>query len=326
MKLEGLHHITMITGDAQRNVDFYADVLGLRLVKKTVNFDAPDAYHLYFGDEAGTPGSILTWFEFAGAAPGRPGVGDIHLIQLGVPSEESLGFWADRLDAEVADGKLRFADYDGLAYELVVADGGNRPLQASHPEIPAEHAITGIEGARAYSGYWNVEEKLLTDTLGFSWLGGGEYRLDGTERRFQWGYDEPPAVRGRQGAGSVHHIAWATPDEEQRAWQARISAGGGYVTDVRDRDYFRSIYFREPRGVLFEVATLSPGFAVDEDPDRLGEELRLPKQHEHLRERLERTLTPGVNPRRARRGKGGAGAPRPTPSGRPAATPPARPD
>ena len=156
MKLEGMHHITMITGDAQGNAAFYADTLGLRLVKKTVNFDAPDAYHLYFGDEAGSPGSILTWFEFAGARPGRAGAGMIHTIQLGVASEAALDFWAARLAAaghETArgDGALRFADPDGLALELVVADDGNPPLRAAHPDVPAEHAILGVEGARAYA-------------------------------------------------------------------------------------------------------------------------------------------------------------------------------
>ena len=306
MKLEGLHHITMITGDARKNVDFYADVLGLRLVKKTVNFDAPDAYHLYFGDERGSPGSILTWFEFAGAVRGRPGIGDIHSIQLGVPSSESLAFWAERLrdkgyDSIAGDDSLRFEDYDGLRFELIPSHDGNPPLRAEHPEVPVEHAIVGIEGARAYGAYANVEEGLLTDTLGFTHLSGGEYRLDGNERHFHWAYDAPPAIRGVQGAGSVHHIAWAAPDDDQLAWQQRIRDAGGFVTDVKDRDYFRSIYFREPRGILFEVATLSPGFAVDEDPDHLGEELRLPKMHEHLRERLERTLTPVENPRVAQR-------------------------
>jgi glyoxalase family protein len=299
MKLQGLHHITMITGDAQRNVEFYADVLGLRLVKKTVNFDQPEAYHLYFGDEQGSPGSILTWFEFPGATRGRPGIGDIHTIRLGVPSVGSLDFWAERLGATREGDAVRFEDYDGLAFELVPAT--NPPLQAAHPDIPAEHAITGVEGARAYGSYANVEEKLLTDTLGFTHLGEGDYRLEGDERHFDWGYDAPPATHGRQGAGSVHHIAWATPDEDQLAWQQRVRDAGGFVTDVRDRDYFRSIYFREPRGVLFEIATLSPGFAVDEDPEHLGEALRLPKMHEHLRERLERTLTPVVNPRVAQR-------------------------
>jgi glyoxalase family protein len=278
MNLQGLHHITMITGDAQRNVDFYAGVLGLRLVKKTVNFDAPEAYHLYFGDETGSPGSILTWFEFAGAAPGRPGVGQIHTITLGVPSEEALGFWQQRV------GGTRFTDPDGLQLELVVADGDQR---AEHPEIPAEYAISKVVGARAYSAYPHVEEKVLTDVLGFAYEGEGNYSLGG----FSWGYDLATSS-GRQGAGSVHHIAWASADEDHLRWQQRINDAGGYATDVKDRDYFKSIYFQEPRGVLFEIATLSPGFAVDEEPEHLGEALKLPQQHEHLRERLERTLTP----------------------------------
>ncbi len=301
MNLAGLHHITMITGDAPRNVAFYADLLGLRLVKKTVNFDAPEAYHLYFGDERGSPGTILTWFEFAGARRGRPGVGMIHTLQLGVDSEASLDFWAARLEAAGyestrSEGRLRFEDYDGLALELVVSD--QPPLRADHPEIPAEHAIVGLEGARAYSEYAHVEESVLTELLGFAHEGEGEYRLDGTDRRFRWGYDPAPPAAGVQGAGTVHHIAWATPDEDQLAWQERLRGAGAYVTPVKDRDYFLSIYFREPRGVLFEIATLSPGFAVDEEPEHLGEELRLPKQHEHLRPRLERSLTPIENPRR----------------------------
>jgi glyoxalase family protein len=303
MKLTGLHHITMITGDAQRNVAFYADLLGLRLVKKTVNFDAPEAYHLYFGDEQGTPGTILTWFEFAGARPGRPGVGRIHTLQLGVASAAALDFWEQRLgaagyQAEREGGRLHFEDYDGLGLELVVADLGNAPLAAVHPEIPAEHAIVGLEGARAYSAYAPVEERALTDMLGFAYEGDGEYVLDGSERRFRWAYDPAPAMRGAQGAGTVHHIAWGSRDDDHLAWQERIRAAGGYVTPVQDRDYFLSIYFREPRGVLFEIATLGPGFAVDEDPGHLGEELRLPRQHEHLRSRLEASLTPVENPRR----------------------------
>jgi glyoxalase family protein len=305
MKLEGLHHITMITGDARKNVEFYADVLGLRLVKKTVNFDQPDAYHLYFGDEQGSPGSILTWFEFPGAAPGRPGLGDIHTIVLGVASEAALDFWAERLLAHGyastrREQALRFADYDGLALELVIAGDGNPPLRAEHPEVPAEHAILGLEGARAFSAYAGVEEKVLTDTLGFTWLGGGEYRLDGEQRHFHWAYDAATGY-GEPGAGTVHHIAFASQDADHLRWQRRVRDAGGLVSDVRDRDYFDAIYFREPRGVLFEISTLSPGFAVDEDPERLGEALRVPKRHAHLREQLERTLTPVVNPRTARR-------------------------
>ena len=277
-------------------------------MKKTVNFDQPDAYHLYFGDEQGSPGSILTWFEFPGAAPGRAGAGMIHLLQLGVGSEAALDFWEQRLrdaghDVQRGERSLRFADPDGLAFELVAAGDGNPPLRAQHPEIPAEHAISGVEGARAYGrGAGAAEDaRLLTDVLGFADLGGGEYRLDGDERHVRWAYDAPPADRPRLGAGTVHHIAWASPDEDHLAWQARVRDGGQLVTEVRDRDYFRSIYFREPTGVLFEIATLSPGFAVDEDPEHLGEELRLPAMHAHLHDRLERLLTPVVNPRTARR-------------------------
>jgi len=306
MKLQGLHHITMITGDAQQNVDFYADVLGLRLVKKTVNFDAPEAYHLYFGDERGSPGSILTWFEFSGAVRGRAGVGMVHTIELAVGSEPALDFWAGRLRSEGyastrAERSLRFEDYDGLGLALVVTDDGDPPLTAQHPEVPAEHAIRGIAGARAYGSHPEAEEKFLTGTLGFTSAGSGEYRLIGGERHFHWAYDPPPDALGRQGAGTVHHIAWASEDEDHLAWQHRVRAAGGHVTEVRDRDYFKSIYFREPRGILFEIATLSPGFAIDEDPDHLGEQLRLPKMHEHLRPQLERTLAPVLNPRFARR-------------------------
>jgi glyoxalase family protein len=305
MKLEGMHHLTMITGDARKNVEFYAAVLGLRLVKKTVNFDAPDAYHLYFGDERGSAGSILTWFEFAGAGRGRAGAGMIHTIQLGVASEASLDFWAGRLSAkgyesERGERSLAFEDYDGLRFELVIA-GGNPPLRAEHPEVPAEHAILGVEGARAYIGRSaDADRALLTETLGFTELAEGEYRLDGDERHFRWGYDAA-AGGGVSGAGTVHHIAWHSHDADHESWRQRAAAAGMHVTPVIDRDYFLSIYFRQPQGVLFEIATTSPGFAVDEDPEHLGEELRLPAQHEHLRGTLERVLTPLTNPRAAAR-------------------------
>jgi glyoxalase family protein len=306
MKLEGMHHITMITGDAQKNVDFYADVLGLRLVKKTVNFDAPEAYHLYFGDEQGSAGSILTWFEFAGGRPGRAGAGMIHTIQLGVASEASLDFWADRLTSkgyrsERGEWSLSFADYDGLRFELVVADDGNPPLRADHPEVPAEHAILGVEGARAYNARGlDADRALLTETLGFTELSEGEYRLDGDERHFHWGYDRA-TERGLQGAGTVHHIAWHSLDQDHLEWQKRVAERGMQVTPVIDRDYFNAIYFQQPQGILFEIATTSPGFAVDEEPDRLGEALRLPEQHEYLRPVLEGMLTPLSNPRVAQR-------------------------
>jgi glyoxalase family protein len=306
MELEGMHHITMITGDAQKNVEFYADVLGLRLVKKTVNFDAPEAYHLYFGDEQGAAGSILTWFEFAGARPGRAGAGMIHTIQLGVASEASLDFWAERLTSkgyrsERGDMTLAFRDYDGLRFELVVADDGNPPLRAEHPEVPAEHAILGVEGARAYNARaLDADRALLTETLGFTELSEGEYRLNGDERHFHWGYDQA-TQRGLQGAGTVHHIAWHSLDQDHIPWQKRVAQGGMQVTPVIDRDYFNAIYFQQPQGILFEIATTSPGFAVDEEPERLGEGLRLPSQHEYLRSVLEGMLTPLVNPRVAQR-------------------------
>jgi glyoxalase family protein len=303
MELQGLHHITMITGHAQRTVDFYADTLGLRLVKKTVNFDAPEAYHLYFGDEQGTPGTILTWFEFAGAPPGRAGDGMIHRIELAVPAPEALDFFAERLanhghTSERTETSLEFADPDGLALELVVSAPNEARLQAVHPDIPAEHALSGIAGARAY-GDPRYTETLLTRTLGFSAESGVEYELAGHGglRSARYRLDPAPPEAGRLGAGTVHHIAWASRDEDHLAWQQRARDTGAQVTELRDRDYFRSIYFREPGGVLFEIATVSPGFAVDEDPDHLGDALRLPRMHEHLRPHLELALSPVVNPR-----------------------------
>ncbi len=304
MQLQGLHHITMITADAQGTVDFYASLLGLRLVKKTVNFDAPEAYHLYFGDEAGSPGSLLTWFEFEGAAPGTAGAGMIHRLQLAVPDAAALDFWADRLSAAGVDtqrpgdgGALRFTDRDGLGLELVLAADGEPPLRAQHPDIPEQHAIVGLAGARAYAGAeLGADADLLTETLGFTALGDGAYRLDGAERSFGWAYDHPPG-RGVPGAGTVHHIAWHSRDEDHAAWQDHIHGTGLHVTSLIDRDYFSALYFRQPQGILFEIATTSPGFAVDEDAAHLGEALRLPPQHEHLRDHLEHALRPVVNPR-----------------------------
>ncbi len=187
-------------------MEFYADVLGLRLVKKTVNFDAPEAYHLYFGDEQGSPGSILTWFEFAGAAPGRAGAGMIHTIQLGVGSESALEFWVRRLadrayTSERAGEALQFTDYDGLRFELIPAGSMNAPLRAVHPEIPAEHAIVGVEGARAYAYDREVQESLLTETLGFTFAGGGDYRLDGETTAVQLEVRRSSTGTGPSGSG-----------------------------------------------------------------------------------------------------------------------------
>jgi glyoxalase family protein len=301
--LDGIHHITCITADAPGNVDFYARLLGLRLVKKTVNFDAPEVYHLYYGDERGAPGSILTFFEFPDAAPGRAGAGMIHRLRWRVASRDALAFWSDRLTAEgvgveqVPDADvIRFFDPEGLALELAANDTSDPPLSAHAEDIPAEHALQGFDGVRAYGPGRDQEHTILTDTMGFEQIAPGEFRLSG-RRTATYGYDDPPAAVGLQGAGTVHHIAWCDRDEEHAAWRGRLAAAGERPTPVIDRQYFLSIYFREPRGVLFELATPSPGFAIDEDPDHLGEQLRLPPQHEHLRERLEATLVPLVNPR-----------------------------
>ena len=296
MPLEGLHHITAITADAPGNVDYYARVLGLRLVKKTVNFDAPDVYHLYFGDEAGTPGSILTFFEFPGARIGRAGAGMVHRILWRVGSDESLDFWAARLGvARQGEAEtLRFADPEGLEHELVAAGVPDAPLAARAEGIPPEHALQGFHGVRAYSAAPERSAPLL-DALGFA---GGE--LAGDERRAVYAYDAPPAEPGLQGAGTIHHVAWSAADDaELTAYRERAVGAGAHATSIIDRQYFHSVYFREPSGVLFELASRDIGFAADEPPERLGEELKLPPQHEHLREQLVERLTPLQNPRAA---------------------------
>jgi glyoxalase family protein len=303
MRLEGIHHITAITADAPANVDFYGRVLGLRMVKKTVNFDDPTAYHLYYGDEQGSPGSILTFFEYRGVGTGSAGAGMVHRIIWRVDSAASLDFWQQRLgDEELLVHReellLRFRDPEGLEHELVVEPPDSRPLKASFAGIPPEHAINGFHGARAYA--WTPDDsRPLLDALGYQALDGrhDNFRLPGSRREATWSYDEPPDARGVPGAGTVHHIAWECPAAEHVLWRERAVQQGAHVTPVIDRQYFKSIYFREPSGVLFEIATDEPGFAVDEDPGRLGEALKLPPQHERLRDRLERSLTPLVNPR-----------------------------
>jgi glyoxalase family protein len=308
VQLDGIHHITCITADAPQNVDFYARVLGLRMVKKTVNFDAPDVYHLYYGDEQGAPGSILTFFEFPGAPPGRAGAGMIHLLRWRLGSDDALRFWHERLtrhgvDAtpDTSERSLRFSDPEGLALELAVVETSDQPLTAAAHDIPPEHALRGFDGVRVYGSPQTKagaapDERILTEALGFHMTAPGAYSLSGN-RHASYVYDEPPAHAGLQGAGTVHHIAWCDRDAEHAAWRERLLRAGARPTPVIDRQYFLSIYFREPRGVLFELATPSPGFAIDEDPGHLGEALRLPPQHEHLRERLERSLTPLSNPR-----------------------------
>ena len=296
MKLEGIHHVTSITGDAQGNVDFYVGVLGLRLVKKTVNQDDPTVYHLFYGDDEGSPGLDLTFFEYPGARRGRAGAGMVHRIVLRVGSQEAIDFWARRLGVEAAEGSLLFEDPEGLGLELRVVDTPDDPLVAEHPEIPRELAIQGFEEVRAYSSDPERSRPLLEDALEFERQSEG-WEARGERRGGRYVYDTLPEQPGMPGAGTVHHVAWASTMEEQEAWRRRALEAGARPTEVIDRFYFRSVYFREPSGVLFEIATIGPGFATDEPTEHLGERLSLPPAYEHVREQVEPLLTPLRNPR-----------------------------
>ena len=296
MKLEGIHHITCITADAPANVDFYARLLGLRLVKKTVNQDDPTVYHLFYADELGSAGADITFFEYPGARRGRAGAGMVHRIVWRVGSEDALDFWAERLGGEgVAtergDRFLRFSDPEGLALELAVVETGDDPLVAEHPEIPAELAFQGFDGVRAFSANPDTSRPLLEDALGFDQRDGG-WEARGERRGSFYVYDAPPPDRGIGGAGTVHHVAWASKPDEHEAWRERALRAGATPTPVIERFYFKSIYFREPSGVLFEIATIGPGFTTDEPLESLGERLSLPPAFEHLRDQVEPLLTP----------------------------------
>ena len=304
MKLEGIHHITAITENGQSNVDFYVGVMGMRLVKKTVNQDQPTVYHLFYADEKGSAGSDLTFFEFPGVPKGRTGAGMVHRVVWRVASEDSLAFWSERLEAngiEVAreGSSLRFADPEGLEHELAVVEVSDPALIADHPEVPAELALQGFHAVRAYSAAPDTSAGLL-EALEFERAEGG-WEARGESRGGLCFYEEPPAERGLQGAGSVHHVAWASQPEEHEQWREKAISVGASPTPVIDRFYFRSIYFREPSGVLFEIATLGPGFTVDEPLEHLGEKLSLPPDFEHLREEVEPNLRPIRNPRVAAR-------------------------
>ncbi len=296
MRFDGIHHITCITGDAPRNVDYYTGTLGLRLVKKTVNQDDPTVYHLFYADEQGSPGADLTFFEYPGAVPGRAGAGMVYSIVWRVGSEEALDFWAERLAVERTGDTIVFTDPEGLQHELVIAHVPDEPLIADHPEIPRELALQGFEGARAYARDADVRTAPFLEQLGFE-RDGNDWRTRGDSREGWIEYNDAPEDAGIPGAGTVHHIAWASTMEEHEAWQKRVADAGGRPTPIIDRFWFRSIYFREPSGVLFEIATLGPGFATDEDTAHLGEKLILPPAFEHLRAEVEPILTPLPNPR-----------------------------
>ncbi len=295
MKLEGIHHVTCITGDAPANVEFYAGTLGLRLVKKTVNQDDPTVYHLFYADEKGNAGADITFFEYPGTPRGRAGDGMVHRVVFRVASEEALDFWAERAGGERLFGSTLLHDPEGLELELVVDTSGDEPLIADHPEIPHELALRGFAGVRAYSSDYGQSAMFL---WGLGFTPGWECR--GEKRGSFYVYDDAPEARGIPGAGTVHHVAWSSTIEEHEAWRAKVASIGGQPTPVIDRFYFRSIYFREPSGVLFEIATLGPGFTSDEPLESLGEHLSLPPNYERLRSQLEGRLTPLPDPRPSR--------------------------
>jgi glyoxalase family protein len=297
LTLDGIHHVTCITADAPRNVDFYTRVLGLRLVKKTVNQDDPTVYHLFYADEEGTPGSDITFFEYPGVRQGRAGAGMVHTIEWRVASEAGLDFWERRLAAEAGaaardESGLGFDDPEGLRHRLVVSSVDDAPLLAEHPEIPSEHALQGFNAVRAFATDPSASRDLLEGTLGFLPAGKEAWEARGPTRGGLYSYDEPPAERGVGGAGTVHHVAWSSSLEEHEAWHERVTAAGMNPSPIIDRFWFRSIYFREPSGILFEIATLGPGFSLDEEVDHLGEMLILPPAFEHLRAQVEPILTP----------------------------------
>jgi glyoxalase family protein len=302
--IPGLHHVTAISGPPQRNVDFYAGTLRQRLVKKTVNFDAPDTYHLYYGNRAAEPGTILTFFPFADTGPGRAGPGMASAVAYGVP-KGGLDAWMEML-AEAAvdfdDPSERFGDAmfgvtdpDGLRVELIESEAAGSAT-GDDPSDDGFHSVT----------LWlddpEPTARLLTDVFGYE--AGPEASEGGATR---WRFSAPGAGRGsavdllrsdapsigRQGASSIHHVAFrAESDEVQMDWRERLASAGFDVTPQIDRQYFNAIYFRSPGGVLFEIATDPPGFATDEPMDALGQSLMLPRQHEPMRDRIEQILPP----------------------------------
>ena len=302
MKLDGIHHVTAITGDAPGNVDFYARVLGLRLVKKSVNQDDPTVYHLFYGDERGDPGADITFFEYPNARPGKAGAGMVHRVVWRVASEDAIAFWEERLrgenvETDRGDGALLFSDPEGLGHELAVVETADEPLIADHPEVPKEVALRGFDAVRAYTFDPEQSRAFLEQSLEFSPVGDASWEVRGGQRGSRYLYDRTEE-RGVGGAGTVHHVAWASPMDDHEAWQKRVAEAGAHPTPVIDRFYFRSIYFREPSGVLFEIATIGPGFGVDEPLEQLGEHLSLPPAYEQLRDRLEQVLTPLPDTRR----------------------------
>ena len=305
--ITGLHHVTAMAGTPQQNVDFYAGILGLRLVKKTVNFDAPDVYHLYYGDETGLPGSIMTFFPFRNIRPGTAGLGQAAVTTFSIP-KGSVDYWVKRFvqfgvkheppQLRFDETVVRFEDMDGLGLELVANDRDER-APFTYGNIPLEHAIRGFYSIELWESAYERTESLLANQLGHQFVA-----ESGTRRRYSTGAQGKPGQvidivwdskkpYGFGGSGTVHHIAFDTPsDEGQLAVREKLLSAGFHATPVLDRQYFHSIYFREPGGVLFEVATTPPGFLYDESQEHLGESLKLPPWEEHRRDYIERLLEP----------------------------------
>jgi glyoxalase family protein len=303
----GIHHITAIAGDPQRNIDFYTGVLGLRLVKVTVNFDDPGSYHLYYGDELGHPGSILTFFPWPEGRPGRQGTGQVGTVSLAIPPA-SLGFWVERLLGQSVkyEGPVRrfdepvlsFKDPDGLLLELVATGRvADVPPWPDGP-IPSDHAIRGLHAAVIWEDGDSGTADFLIRVMGFQPVGeeGHTFRFQAADTGSGTVVDlrrAPGFWRGAGGVGTVHHVAFRAPtDEDQVVKRDEIERKGFDITPVIDRQYFHSVYFREPGGVLFEIATDPPGFTIDESPAELGTHLKLPPVYEASRERIERRLPP----------------------------------
>ncbi len=304
--ITGIHHVTAIAGKSQKNIDFYAGILGLRLVKKTVNFDAPEVYHFYYGNEQGAPGSILTFFPYGHVQSGRHGKGMLNTTSFSVPYN-SIGYWQDRLskfDIKQKPAQERFKneafiyfeDHDGLGLELVFTDKDNR-AGFSYGQIPEEHAIKGFYNVEIWEEGYERTAALLTEQMDHTLISeeGNRFRFaaNDTPGNYVDILCMPDRLRGLGGNGTVHHIAFATPNAEtQLEARQKISARTLNPTPVLDRQYFTSVYFREPGGVLFEIATAGPGFAVDEEPAHLGEALKLPPQYESMRKEIENVVDP----------------------------------
>jgi catechol 2,3-dioxygenase-like lactoylglutathione lyase family enzyme len=305
-ELAGIHHVTAIAGNPQENIEFYTGVMGLRMVKLTVNFDDPSAYHLYFGDELGRPGTVLTFFFWPDARSGRKGIGQATACAFSMP-RGSEAYWIERLESygiriegrgvRFDEEYISFSDPDGLALELVAHDDAEKRHGWDRGPVPVEHAIRGFHGVTLSALNNGPTAKLLTETMGFRMIG-----ESGNLHRYVTGIDgastvdirtEPDGPTGLIAVGSIHHVAWRTPNaEEQEAWRQILWQQGRHVTQIINREYFHSIYFREPGGVLFEIATDKPGFTVDETPEQLGSGLKLPPWMEPNRAVIEKSLPP----------------------------------